>query len=1516
MTMADNEQQKEDPKIEQPTQKKKRLLLKGLLWGLLSILVCLFVAIGVMVSTDKGSRFLLDRVLSQQSMIQYKYQSGNIVQGIILNDLIISLKDLEIKTDRADVALGWRAILAKEIHLRRANVSNLQVINHAPPSHEPFKFADIRLPFVLRVDQADLDHLSIQNPGSKVDFNDIMAKDVLWSGTKLSFAEAELDMGFLAVKKASGMMDFTQVGKYPISAKALLMIPALDSLNIKQISVNAQGSLERIRAGFATQTPDLLSGWAIARPMDTDVPLQGQLRLSNYHWPVVTEQKLLSKKGLIKINGNVKGLNIDVDTDLSGAQIPEGQYTATLKTDLLEQLDIQQLNGQLMGGSVNLNGMLGWKDFVHWDVRGRLDRISPKDKIIPEVVRDFLPPALDADLSSKGELKDGLHLNAHVNFDRYESWILKLDQAEEKPVAKGKTPVPQPLLLNVSWAKFNRAMPYIGWLNSQSGKADLRLDQQQQHININTLVATHEKSSLPAGQYTAQLAIKDNNLTLPSFSLVSGKGNLSGKAFVQLPTDKRQLKWNALLNAQNFNPQSIAAEAPIQLLNGRVQASGYAQPNAQIIQFDSIDLIGQMANQAKSESIRLVGKSNVGLLFHDAKAGGAFKSFAVKYAGSLNSTQVPVGSGALKINISGTPEFIRIEQFEHSGIAGQASAKGQVLLKDGISWDINAAMMRFKPQYFVSSLRGEVSGQVKSQGQWSDRIKRISVEQLNLAGMINNKPLRGQGNLAMILNSHQTGLVPQQFEANNLFLSYAGNQLQASGNAQNLRLKVDAPALMELYNGLRGRAYGYIHLQAKPRLSATANMVVDNFGFEGLSIKKLSLKGELPTSDTVASSIRAEMDTLRSGGREIQHGAVTLTGTRKAHMLQIQGWNYYSKLYVQFAGGFNAQNDWLGQVQKGEFDSVRAHLKQTANAPIIFNANKAELFVGQHCWSSKESQLCFDQPVRASKVKGNISFAINNLDLKDFAAFMPEGLALTGNLNGYAKAGWTQGKAPVIDARLVTRKGELGLSADDPDDPASTMTYDEASIVAKSIQDKLLLRLDLKAPNIGTGFASVLVNPYSANKAMQGDVAFNEVQLRVLKPFIADVRKMDGTLSFAGKIGGTLSQPLFDGGMRLKNGAISMISIPVNLDNIQLYSSIHQNTASINGAFNSGNGVGKLTGNIDWKGDPRIHLNLSGDKLLLRQASLVTAVVDTEMNVDILPASKRISVNGKVAIPSALISMPESSATVVNVSPDVRIVKQGQDPLAIFKATKPWDIRADVAVSLGDKVIFQGFDSRIPLIGRLNLTQRGQQVAMRANGAIGVSQRVTIEAYGQKLDLNRAIARFNGPLSNPTLDIETNKVVSGSNVGVRVTGTATSPNIQVFNDAGLSEQEALNALITGRINEGSSGLNNTEGFKSDVNNTIAAAGISLGLGGTRAFTNQIGRTFGLSGLALDAQGTGDDTQVSVTGYITPDLYIRYGVGVFTPVNKLTLRYQMNKRLYLEASESVEKAIDLFYNWRF
>ena len=151
--------------------------------------------------------------------------------------------------------------------------------------------------------------------------------------------------------------------------------------------------------------------------------------------------------------------------------------------------------------------------------------------------------------------------------------------------------------------------------------------------------------------------------------------------------------------------------------------------------------------------VALAGKSTAALLFNDVKAGGGFKGFAVNYDGSLKALNQ--ANGLLKFSIAGTPEFFRISQLQHDGVAGKIYATGALNLKDRIAWDINSSLVRFKPQYFASSVKGEISGNVKTQGIWSDKLKRIDIQQLNLAGYLNNKPVRGKGNLSILMDSNQ-----------------------------------------------------------------------------------------------------------------------------------------------------------------------------------------------------------------------------------------------------------------------------------------------------------------------------------------------------------------------------------------------------------------------------------------------------------------------------------------------------------------------------------------------------------------------------------------------------------------------------------------------------------------------------------------------------------------------------------------------------------------------------------------
>lgn len=54
----------------------------------------------------------------------------------------------------------------------------------------------------------------------------------------------------------------------------------------------------------------------------------------------------------------------------------------------------------------------------------------------------------------------------------------------------------------------------------------------------------------------------------------------------------------------------------------------------------------------------------------------------------------------------------------------------------------------------------------------------------------------------------------------------------------------------------------------------------------------------------------------------------------------------------------------------------------------------------------------------------------------------------------------------------------------------------------------------------------------------------------------------------------------------------------------------------------------------------------------------------------------------------------------------------------------------------------------------------------------------------------------------------------------------------------------------------------------------------------------------------------------MSGYVTKDLQIKYGVGIFDSLATLTLRYRLMPRLYLEAVSGIDQALDLLYQFEF
>lgn len=176
--------------------------------------------------------------------------------------------------------------------------------------------------------------------------------------------------------------------------------------------------------------------------------------------------------------------------------------------------------------------------------------------------------------------------------------------------------------------------------------------------------------------------------------------------------------------------------------------------------------------------------------------------------------------------------------------------------------------------------------------------------------------------------------------------------------------------------------------------------------------------------------------------------------------------------------------------------------------------------------------------------------------------------------------------------------------------------------------------------------------------------------------------------------------------------------------------------------------------------------------------------------------------------------------------------------------------------------------------------------------------------------VNKGVLLFSGPPDQPLLNIEAirnpDATADGVTAGVRVTGMADSPRLEIFSDPAMSQQEALSYLLRGQ------GLGNS-GADSGLMTSML---VGMGVAQSGKLVGKIGEAFGVSNLALDTQGVGDSSQVVVSGYVTKDLQVKYGVGIFDSLATLTLRYRLMPRLYLEAVSGIDQALDVLYQFEF
>ena len=1188
-----------------------------------------------------------------------------------------------------------------------------------------------------------------------------------------------------------------------------------------------------------------------------------------------------SPSGKAKVTVRGSSLSVDSNAVINELNIaPKGNYDVRMRK-VANVIDIDRLNYKGIVGDLSGTGQIQLASKqrpLTWQIDARTKGLLPKQ------YRSDLPiERLVGRINARGRL-----LNISKNRVEGQRHIISFNNTN--------------LQVNLDNTQDSRAIGIVG-----GGDASIDVIDGELSVFDARFEGQIDTADVPKGRLSIDAAGTPKLVNIRKLNYAGEAGAVKAKGVVDL---RKNLGWKLTGRFDNFNV-------------------GYFLPNNPAIVTGDLVTSGEWQSAPKNQ----------------VNAKGKLQQFAINFDGILDAEQLPAGK--LTLDASGDSQLIRIKRFRHVGAAGSIDAKGTVDVRKAIAWNINAVMDRFNLGYFLKDTPSVITGTIDTDGSWGKTKQVVNLKRFNLSGSLKGQPLTAKGSLSAKLNlpadlssyfkrlqtqdaeaqyKQVNGLI-ESLNANDVVLRWGDNYLTANGNAKQLETKINITSLDQLSDKLAGKVTGGATL-SQPNGEALPTIYIDLVGerisLPGIILRQGQIRGKLVNLANSPSQLIISAEGLDVSGQSFKNVNAAFNGTEQAHTLNLAVANDQLDISARLKGGFDrAKLSWSGAIGNGRVKSQYATLDQVQPAQLIVNLpsnNNSDLKVqlAAHCWQAADQtgKLCLRENLIASAAAGQVNLTVQKIDTSLFAIFLPDDIDWHGKINGKAIVGWQRGKPPTINTTLYSDNGKIGLIQDGDAEPV-TLPYQRVSLIALSVPEGLKLRSDINTGRGARGYAEVIVDPYKTPKPISGAVVLNELNLAVFKPFFPGMRVLEGNITMAGGLGGTLDKPQFYGDVKLVDGRVAMLDLPVNLSKIGATAKIRGTQATVDGKFNSGTGAGTLTGTIDWREKLQAKLSIIGERLVLTQPPLLLAEVNPDIDIIVRPSDRYVNIAGAISVPSATIRPPEASEDIITQTEDAvvldrRLIGNIEEVLAI---SKPWSINADIGIDLGDDINFRGFGAVIPLAGAINVTQNGTGV-MRAKGVVQVARRTSIDAFGQSLELNYGQVRFNGDVMKPNLSIEAVKTISDNTVGVRVTGSIESPNIIVFNNAGLTQQQAMNALVTGRINDGSPSQISEQGFKSQVTNNLAAAGLNFGLSGTRSLTNQIGQAFGLQSLTVEASGNSEDTNVNVTGYVTPDLYIRYGVGVFNAQSSLSIRYQLTRRIYVEATSAAENAVDVVYSLQF
>ncbi|OGS93037.1 MAG: hypothetical protein A2061_01800 [Gallionellales bacterium GWA2_59_43] len=1064
------------------------------------------------------------------------------------------------------------------------------------------------------------------------------------------------------------------------------------------------------------------------------------------------------------------------------------------------------------------------------------------------------------------------------------------------------------------------------------------------------LTGSGEAQLTPYGDFPlAALRLQVHGLNPRAFSPTAPLASLTLQADLRGNADGRLA---GDVSAKNLTPAPFDRNG-LPLLEGRAHAT----LSADLLKFDKLalafaggasvsgDVVWQRT-QAKGAGELTISRLDPAAL--DTRLRAARLNGRMTLSGDSNVQQgeITLSDGNLQLDalLIKSAETLTLNKLRLARGQAVLSGQGKLTLGGRRAYSFDGQLQRFDLAAFLSAPRSDLNARLALAGELEPQASG-TVHFTMQDSRFSNQPVSGAGSIEFAGKSR--GKVDAEFRLGDNRLTAKGGFGAAS---DRLQLELAAPALEQLGPGFGGTLNAQASLAGsltRPEASFTAEgrklSMPDQHRLASLSAS-VKVQGETLTMSVNASdyrtggvpSVAGALTELRTGpSTELRTGFKSLrfaaNGSRSRHEFNAEAQlDDDSKLTLRANGGFSDSAQGWGNIQwQGALTELSGAgalpFKLLADTPLTLGRNRVALDAAAFSVTNGQVRI---ESLAWTPQRWNSRGTFTGIGLRAGIGFKPNFRVREGREFLRLGGEWDISSTSQLDGslRIARESGDWVL----PGDTLVPLGLKTLQFTAHAANGKIGGELTALGERLGEwrgNIAMPLVQSGAGwtvpdHAPLAGKIHIDATDLSWLGPAINEDFKTAGRLALDADIAGAYASPRLLGQVRGDDLALALLDQGVRLEQGTLAArfdqkSLHIDTLSFVAphesqprdsllvGLNPVQGPGKLTasGTIALSGD-KGDLEISATRMPLsqRRDRWIIASGSGHVGID----NNLLSLVGSITADAGLINQPVSGRP--QLSEDIVIVGRKA------AASKGPRLSVDATLNLGEHFYLRASGLEARLAGQLSVRDmQGQQ--LRVSGSIAARD-ATFEAYGQRLTVERGIVNFQGPLSDPGLNILALRKGLSVEAGVEVTGTAQRPAVRLVSTPTVPDFEKLSWIVLGR-------LPTTGG--ADTSLLFTAAGSILG-GQSGGITGQLKQSLGIDELSLrqgessGAQAGADNplsNQIATVGKrLSSRAFLSYEQGVTAVAGVTKLTYTLTPRVNIVTQAGVESAIDVFYTFSF